>query len=203
MSFVLARKGVLMSDPSVQAMTTEQWHFEYEGLLAREEAKASTLARVFRDAVRAFREVLISVLGLNLLKRWIGATPEQAERLKDMTPFVPAAYLWTKPEVLEHWQQEALRDEGAEAAMKDEAFEAFSAALARGDLSEVDPRLLGTPDEGTEKFWNSVEVEQMLNRLGVRRVTRDRGEVDHTALPPADWEAMAARQSSMYAGEEK
>lgn len=60
-AYVLARKGVLVSNPDVQNMTITQWMFEYHALRKKEET-------LFKSSFTALRKTLVSVLGLNLLR---------------------------------------------------------------------------------------------------------------------------------------
>lgn len=60
-AYVLARKGILMTDPSVKHMTPAQWAFEYIALNRKERDD-----KEFH--IRSLKSVLITTLGLNLLK---------------------------------------------------------------------------------------------------------------------------------------
>jgi hypothetical protein len=60
-AFVMARKGVLLSDPSVKNMSLGQWIFEYHALAKRESDTFTTVAK-------ALKAILINVMGLNTLR---------------------------------------------------------------------------------------------------------------------------------------
>jgi hypothetical protein len=60
-AYVLARKGVLITNPDVKAMTKTQWVFEYHALRRKEE-------QTFKSYADAFRQTLVSVLGLNMIR---------------------------------------------------------------------------------------------------------------------------------------
>ena len=85
---MLARKGVLASDPSVREMTDMMWLLEYHALVAKEQAYATLSAKLLKN-------VMVSVLGLNSLiptdedgvpKEFEDMTDEEKER------FIPLIY---------------------------------------------------------------------------------------------------------------
>ena len=139
----MARKGVLISDPSVQAMTEAQWHFEYHALKAREKRTFEQVGHLITATMRAIRATLIRVLGLDLVKTWrqLGvASKEEREALKEEMPFVPMSYLVADAERLQGWlkMDDGLSDE--EADRKEAEAEAFSALLRSQVLNDVIPQ---------------------------------------------------------------
>ena len=66
----MARKGILVADPTVSSMTRAQWLFEYHALKHKED-------RDTERYVKLLKATLINLLGLNI---------KSAERHKDLPP---------------------------------------------------------------------------------------------------------------------
>lgn len=97
----MARKSILLSDPSVRNMNEAQWLFEYHALQARERQSVDLVTSMFRALVRALRHTLITVLGLDLIRTWYAAgvrDKAKLEALKEETPYIPAVYIFGDPD---------------------------------------------------------------------------------------------------------
>lgn len=154
-----------MSDPTVQAMNEAQWLFEYYALRKREEDEGNFFITLVRGIVTNLREMLIGLLGLNVIKRWVLKPGETAP---DVTPFVPLSFLVSKPEMLKHYIDEGEKDDTVVPPEQDAAFEAWSAKLARGDVADMDPILIGTPNDDKNLYWRTEAAQQALKAMGVR-----------------------------------
>jgi hypothetical protein len=129
-------------------MTWEQWLFEYHALAKKEEAETQVRHETMKTCIRAFREILVGVLGLGQL-----VPNEEHEKAKKdakdgeppLTPFVPAAFVFGNHHLLQGLIKKVEESEDVKRVTGDEAadFEAFSQKLARGEDSDIDPILLG------------------------------------------------------------
>ena len=151
-------------------MTTLQWHFEYVALLERERSWIKVASNFLSAMLKGCRELLIHTLGLNLIKRWAPAadgTSQSTEASEDAcTPFIPGSLIWGQPEVVKHYLEDLEKENVAEAAAADKAFDEWSARLARGDTADMDPILLGETPPGMKPV--STNWQAMLQRVGVR-----------------------------------
>lgn len=96
----MARKSILLSDPSVRDMNEAQWMFEYYALREREKNTVDLVTSMFRALVRALRHTLITVLGLDLIRSWYAAGvrgKDKLDALKEETPYIPAVYIFGDP----------------------------------------------------------------------------------------------------------
>jgi hypothetical protein len=171
-SFVLARKGVLITDPSVEKMTEAQWLFEFEGLRQKEEATNEMTGEVVKVCVDALRNTLIQVLGLNLVHP-DDVLPE--ERESGQPVFIPYSYLGGQPEVMKHVLEKYEKAEEAskatDRAMRDTSFEAFSRDLQRmltaGQIGDLEP-ILGKEEPPPEPGKMSRSEADSYRMAGVR-----------------------------------
>lgn len=138
----MARKSVLLSDPSVRAMNEAQWMFEYHALHAREKNTIDLVTSMFRALVRSLRHTLITVLGLDLIRSWYAAGVRDKEKLtalKDETPYIPAVYVFGDPARIDKLIEldDGKSDEEREA--EDRQIEAVNAAIRSGALEDQIP----------------------------------------------------------------
>ena len=159
-------------------MTWAQWLFEYAGLKEREKAESERMGEVMNISLRSIREIMVGVLGLGVFvpekAREAHAAKIEAARAAGedlpLSPFIPAAMMFSNHHLLAKLHEIQEEESKTEAAMADEAFEQMSAALARGDVGDLDPILLGTPGETAENtYWQSFEAQEALRRIGVQR----------------------------------
>ena len=128
---MLGRKGVLIADPSVAAMTDAQWLFEAYALRKRE--RQETEQKI--EFLRLQRQILVNMLGLDLVKQ-AGGTGEE---------IIPLSILCGTPEVMQQVLAERDNEDRATDALNDPEFDKFSEALATGNMDELD--LWPMPDE--------------------------------------------------------
>lgn len=133
-----------MSDPSVRQMTEAQWLFEYHALQAKERSWSDTIVDAFKAFFQELRASLISLFGLNLVKKWDTSklSDEDKRVLEKETPFVPASFLWGRPEMLKAFLEEGEKQEIEEHAFDDKAFDEMSLRMARGEMNDLDRALM-------------------------------------------------------------
>jgi hypothetical protein len=147
-------------------MTQEQWLFEYNALLKKEEEEVKLTGKIVEAHLRGTRNLLVNLLGLNLF-----VPEDQADR-----DFMPLVGLVGHPEMLKFYQEQAKRRADEDAAGDDEIFDQFSEHLLRqlkmgdsdlrGDMVPLLTDELG--DIERNSYWNSEELQQQLTALGVK-----------------------------------
>lgn len=138
----MARKSILLSDPSVRDMNEAQWLFEYHALQTRERQSVDLVTSMFRALVRAMRHTLITVLGLDLIRTWYAAgvrDKAKLEALKEETPYIPAVYIFGDPDRIDKLTglDDGLTDEEREA--EEERIRQMNEAIRRGALEQEIP----------------------------------------------------------------
>jgi hypothetical protein len=164
-------------------MTSAQWLFEYMAMREKEKEHSDLISQT----VRAIRYVLISVLGLNLLKKpkeegEEGAEETEADEVDES--FIPMSLLAGRREVIEHILENMMQEEVIQGALEDDDFEKMSAAIAKGeDLGDMAP-LFEVDDALGEKLntWFTPGREIELQRLGVKIVEERTGTVGHVDI---------------------
>ena len=152
----MARKGILVSDTSVQHMTDMQWLFEFYALNERDKTAHETTVQIFKLA----RRELISLLGLDTVK--LLDMPEDG--------FIPFAWLAGNPESLSFWREQGEKAEASIAAGENKDFDAMSDALLKaaqtGDMSPIIPNS-GISDEELLKdpYLHSEEYKRVLENM--------------------------------------
>jgi hypothetical protein len=141
-------------------MTDAEWLFEFEALKRKEKMEVEAQVELFKVSAKTLRETLVHVLGLHLFVP--KATPTTDD--DGSTLFMPAVFLLGNHHLLSAHFKEKEKEADAEAAMNDEAFEAFSAKLAAGDYSDLAPIHV----EGPDSYWNTAMGKAALEKLGVR-----------------------------------
>ncbi len=135
-AYVLARKGVLVSNPDVAKMTETQWMFEYHALKRKEEM-------IFKSSFVALRKTMVSVLGLNLIRpvdekgfpKKYGQMTEDEENM-----FLPMVAWCGRPEMLKDVAEQVQNELGMDKAENpDDAYEKLTAAIdaAGGDMEPI------------------------------------------------------------------
>jgi hypothetical protein len=129
----MARKGVLVSDPTVSRMTPAQWLFEYHGLLRREEEETER-------AFKGMKGILINVLGLNLKSSNKNKDLPPHERFEaDLNEFTPLVMLAGNHHLLKQFFSDGDdtigQDRTGESKVSDAEYEAQSQAI----MSDMEP----------------------------------------------------------------
>jgi len=155
-------------------MTTAQWMMEYHALRAREEAQVNMVTAVFKGAVRALRSLFISVLGLHYTPKPVeGEEVSEAARDDDgiaIPTYMPLSYIVGRPEMLEVLRKNYQDAEGAEQALADTTFDQFSARLAAGDMSDLEPVLEALPDMDRDGEFDLAAHHALLESMGIKIV---------------------------------
>ena len=141
-------------------MTEVQWLWEYDSLMRKDEEDKDTIV----DSIRAFKRVLINILGLNLMNDDTAIDPDARE-----DNFMPLAMFVGRPDIIEAIIENANKQEQISKAIADDEFENLSAAFAEDtidDIGDMEP-IFNIPD--------SVDVlklqqEQDLRDSGVKIV---------------------------------
>lgn len=168
-------------------MTWGQWLFEYAALKKKEEKEAELVTTVMEASAHTMREILIGVLGLNLVHKDQFEAERRAagEEVQRGTPYVPMSMLVGRPEIMKELIDELDKHEGGMAAMDDDEFDKFSRELQKrlesGDYGDMEP-IIG-PDETTpEKRWNTERMQALLRSAGV--FVREEEDPDPVPLQP-------------------
>lgn len=141
-------------------MTTAQWIFEAHALQARDRIQADTVLATVKASVRILRNLMVSVLGLRLRATKEG---EEADEFK----FVPLSVLLADPARLKDLMSAEEAEAAVETATEDEAFDAFSKQLARGEVGDLEPILSSDPTPGKVSVE---EYQAMLKSMGIKIV---------------------------------
>lgn len=193
-------------------MTTAQWLFEYKALHAKETQSLERQAETTRVQFQALRDLLIGVLGLNLMgpKSKIEREQDEAAGLDPDTPkFVPASILMGQPEVIKHFLDKAKQEtpNAEDSTMSDDAFEKFSSELhkhLKGEESDLDGDMIplltaDLKDLEQNSYWRSGAAQQALQHLGVKQRPASQSTVAvHLEVKPKVFEG---REGSMFSDE--
>ncbi len=175
MSYVMARKGILVSNPDVQNMSRVQWVFEYHSLINKER-------ETIKLNVKVMKGLLINVLGLNALR------PEDAQgNVKDpetLTAEEQEAYLpliaWCgRPELLQKVSEQLQKDEIVAEIGKDTSYDKLVAEMdaADGDLLPIIQEKFGIKSEDLGK-QSEVNRKADLAKLGIKDISEMQLNID-------------------------
>lgn len=159
----MARKGILVSSPDVKKMNRTQWLFEYHALRKKEED-------TFKAQAETFRMILVSVLGLNLIRpKGEDGVPKRFEDMSDeeKETFVPLVAWCARPDMLKSVAEQVEMDMAFEKATQspDQAYEAMVAAIDAAD-GDMEP-IIGIPITDVGKVQNPVVEKQMAQVLNI------------------------------------
>lgn len=175
-------------------MTEAQWLFEYHALRKKEDRELEVQVEAVKTGARILRDTLIGVLGLDLFV----TDKERAMASKDMPAFYPAALLFSNHHLLKGVFDEQKKAEDTERALKDAAFEEFSKKLAKGEIGDMDPLLLGNLPSGgnVTDYWAQESAKQMLRALGVKPRPENAPTVPHFSGRPKRGVGVVSLESS-------
>jgi hypothetical protein len=154
-------------------MNLAQWLFEHKAMRRRDREVVDIAGTFMEMGLKSLRELLINLLGLNLVHR--SAAEAEAEKRgeelpKDFTPFVPLSFIVGRPDVVSKLQEEYAQADQASRATKDATFDAWSRELQRrlesGDMGDMEPILVGPQFESREQEWMALNAD-LLKSLGV------------------------------------
>lgn len=168
-SFVLGRKGVLLSNPDVKAMTDTMWMFEYQSLIQKDRRQVEIWSTVLKNT-------LISVLGLNLIRpEGANGSPKQPEEMTDeeRTSYIPLVAWCGRAEILKAAYEQMKLDVDPDKVVGDSNYEALVAAIdaAGGDM---EPILTGATGVDLSKIPKDPRLEHQKTILDIK----DRSEVN-------------------------
>lgn len=175
MSYVMARKGILVSNPDVGRMSRVQWLFEYHSLINKERESMKLNIKVMKG-------LLINVLGLNALrpedaqgnpKDYASLTPEEQES------YLPLVAWCGRPELLQKISDQIQKEEIVADIGKDTSYETLVAQMdaADGDLLPIIQEKFGIKTEDL-KQQTSVNQKEDLKKLGIRDISEMSLNVD-------------------------
>lgn len=162
---ICSRKRLLISDPRIQHMTKTRWLFEGWQVRLEEESKAKFVMQVGTEAVKAFQQVLVSVLGVNL------------EPIAEPDPEKPGEpkYRWPKEGEFTPLIMAIARPDYVSAAMEKVAkvmpeMMSEDANAPPPLVSEEDLEFFDDLDVDQRKaFWNSMEMQQQLKQYVIQK----------------------------------
>jgi len=154
-------------------MNWEQWLFEALAIRKKEDAAAKTHYDTIKTVLETLQHMAINLLGLNAFSN----ASEAEGKTSDLPKIIPLAMMVGHPEVLNALMEQSQKDVSEKKAGENEAFEDFSAQLHQqlktgasdlpGDmipiLTEEDFQL------DHNAYWNSVDVQEMLQNMGVKQ----------------------------------
>jgi hypothetical protein len=132
---VLARKGVLISNPDVRRMTRTQWLFEYFALIEKDKLEQEIF-------VRNAKAILVNVLGLNAIrpehengvpKKWEEMTDEEKEG------FLPLSLWMGREDMLKRIKDQWDTEKAIDDSSSDKQYEELVKKIdeAGGDMEPV------------------------------------------------------------------
>lgn len=174
-SYVMARKGILISNPDVKAMTKVQWLFEYNSLAKKEK----DIAQV---SVKILKGLLINVLGLNALKpEDESGNPKTFENMtqEEKEGFLPLIAWCGRPELLKKVSEQIEKTDLLAEIPKDSKYEDLVAAIdaAGGDM---EPILDSKFNISREDITNGPPVvdKQTNEELGIKDISEMKIDFD-------------------------
>ena len=132
----MARKGLLVSDPTVRTMTPAQWLFEYYALQDREEKETERY-------LKGLKGILVNVLGLNLKSNAANQHLSPEKRFEaDLNEYTPLVLLAGNHHLLnKHFedinQTSGLGDITGQSTVPDDQYEEQSKAIM-DDMEPID-----------------------------------------------------------------
>jgi hypothetical protein len=158
-------------------MTYAQWLWEYEALKQKEKEEVETSL----ELMKLFRITIIKLLGLDLL----ADQNEKDETDDDLGPvYVPLALMVSRREVVDVIMKKMEADSAIQKSLADDAFEAMSAAMARGELvGDMEPVISETAAQ--EDTVKELLYREELASVGVKMV-ESTANVPHIQLNNMD-----------------
>ena len=169
MAYVIARKGVLLSHPSVQEMSHMQWLIEAKALHKKEikerDERIKLTKEVYEAASMSFRDILVHILGLN-----IGAGKQVEGK---PVPFIPFMPLVAKPEVVEELMKRESEEIEISNALEDRGLSEVNDALMDLDMGDLEPIFSGKNSDDPIERWMSEDNQRALKEMGIEVKDRD------------------------------
>ena len=159
-AYVLAHKGVLISNPDVGKMTKARWLFEYYALKEKE-----------TNQIKYLKMLLVNLLGLNLMKpENEGGLPKDDAEMTDeeKNGYLPLSLWIGHQEMLQKVSDQFDKSSIAGAATTNKNYERLveQIDLAGGDMEPIIEEMFGKIDEeSAKKKWN----EEDIDKLGIKK----------------------------------
>jgi len=158
-------------------MTYAQWLWEYEALKQKEKEEVETSL----ELMKLFRITIIKLLGLDLL----ADQTEKDEADEDSGPvYVPLALMVSRREVVDVIMKKMEADSAIQKSLADDAFEAMSAAMARGEsMGDMEPVI--SESAAQEDTVRELLYREELAAVGVK-IVENTTSVPHIQLNNTD-----------------
>lgn len=150
---VMARKGVLASDPSIKEMSSVQWYYEFAAARRSER-------RQIELTLKLFKSTMINLLGLNRLRpsNPDGTIKPDTELTNEEREAYLPLVLWTgHPEILKKVSEQLEEDAAVETAQSDKDYEALVKAIDDAD-GDMEPILGIDPNEAEVRAEEQVRL---------------------------------------------
>jgi len=147
-------------------MTRAQWLWEYESLAQKEQESAENIVEI----LKIVKSQVVSLLGLSLMF-------DEETLKKDPDLFMPWVVMGGRREIVQSLIEKFQSSQAGKDAINDPEFEKLSAAIARGDIGDMDP-ILDMSQLDLNKVKQQAQVED-LQKAGVRIVDRKPGSAVH------------------------
>ena len=144
-------------------MTGAQWIWEYEALAKKEQEAAENNIEMFKMV----KNQIIGLLGLSLM-----FDEKTLEKNPDL--FMPWVIMGGRREIVQTLMEKFQASQAGKDAIDDPEFEKLSAAIARGDIGDMDP-ILDMSQLDLEKVKKQAQRED-LQKAGVKIVDRKPAE---------------------------
>jgi hypothetical protein len=144
-------------------MTGAQWIWEYEALAKKEQEAAENNIEMFK----MIKGQIIGLLGLSLM-----FDEKTLEKNPDL--FMPWVIMGGRREIVHDLMEKFQASQAGRDAIDDPEFEKLSAAIARGDIGDMDP-ILDMSQLDLEKVKKQAQRED-LQKAGVKIVDRKPAE---------------------------
>jgi len=160
---VLARKGVLISDPSVHDMTHAQWLWEAQNLAKKERLELDRVADftrvMFQQTALVAREIIIHLFGLHL------AAPDRKPE-DESTPYLPLVVYASHPEMFSELMKRK-KEMGTEADVTAPEVTDLVERVKDITMADLEPLFTGAASSDPLERWNSAENQAYLKALGI------------------------------------
>jgi hypothetical protein len=152
-------------------MTEAQWLWEFLALQEKESQQIDLVTEV----LKATKKMLTKLLGLDLVKE--AMTEEELKEAGDDIA-IPFALIAGRREFIQHIMEKVENKSKVAKAMTDTDFDAMSAAIAKGEIGDMDP-ILDTSD--VERILASARQKE-LKDVGITIVDSVNKNVPHISL---------------------
>lgn len=177
-AYVLASKGVLVSDPSVRAMSTAQWYFEFAAIKNRERSMIKT-------AVKLIKDMAVNLMGLNAFRpKWPDGRLKSESEIteEEREAFLPLIAWVGHPEMLkkvsEQYTGPMPSDTGDMGDMSDIGME----PMVPPNDPEYD-KLVEQIDKADGDMEPIIGFDPELHRKAVEEAERLRREAEQSLIP--------------------